>query len=142
MKTQQHTTSQGDTIIVFDGVCALCSGWVEFVLRRDSHRQFKFAAMQSVGGAQLLTQHGIDADNPMTFLVLSGGRPFTETDAVVEIVRQLGWMWRALAFVLSLVPKRIRNACYRTIATHRYRWFGRRETCYVPRIAERDRFIA
>jgi predicted DCC family thiol-disulfide oxidoreductase YuxK len=126
---------------VFDGVCALCSGWIEFVIRRDPGKRFKFAAMQTPGGAQLLAQHGIDACDPMTFLVLERGQAFTEMDAALRVVRQLGSVWATLAWSARLVPKSWRDAMYRSIAANRYRWFGRRAVCYVPRLNESERFI-
>lgn len=65
-----------DSIIVFDGVCVLCSRWVGFVLRRDRAGRFKFAAMQTPTGRELLTKHGIDADDPLTFLVIEDGNRY------------------------------------------------------------------
>jgi predicted DCC family thiol-disulfide oxidoreductase YuxK len=130
-----------DKIIVFDGVCVLCSGWVNFVLRRDHARQFKFAAMQTATGRALLSQHGIDPDDPVTFLVVDNNVPYTDTDALIRVLDNFDAGWRGLSIGLRCVPRVIRNAFYRYIARNRYRLFGRREACYLPRPDEAIRFL-
>jgi predicted DCC family thiol-disulfide oxidoreductase YuxK len=130
-----------DSIIVFDGVCVMCSRWVGFVLRRDRRRQYRFAAMQTPGGRALLVAHGIDPDDPLSFLLLQGGTGYTDTDAIVRILRSFGGGWRVAAVLLSIVPRFIRNPLYRWVARRRYRLFGRRETCVVPTADIADRFL-
>jgi predicted DCC family thiol-disulfide oxidoreductase YuxK len=130
-----------DSVIVFDGVCVLCSRWVGFVLRRDRSGRFKFAAMQTATGRVLLTKHGIDADDPLSFLLLEDGRGYTDTDAIVRILRAFGPGWRFVALLLSIVPRFIRDPLYRWIARHRYRLFGQRPACLVPAADVADRFL-
>ena len=130
-----------DSIIVFDGVCVLCSRWVGFVLRRDRRGQYKFAAMQTPSGRNLLVAHGLDPDDPLSFLLLEGGAGYTDTDAIVRILRSFGSGWRVAAVLLSIVPRFIRNPLYRWVARRRYRLFGRRETCVVPTADSADRFL-
>ena len=84
-----------DSIIVFDGVCVLCSHWVDFVLGRDRHARYKFAAMQTASGRDLLVQHGIDPDDPLSFLLLEGKQGYMDTDAIVRILRSFGSGWNA-----------------------------------------------
>jgi predicted DCC family thiol-disulfide oxidoreductase YuxK len=86
--------------------------------------------MQSAAGKALLTEHGIDPEDPSTFLVLDAGRQFTESDAAIHVVAALGGGWR-LCLAARIVPKRWRDALYRLLARNRYRWFGRRATCYL-----------
>lgn len=131
----------GDSIIVFDGVCVLCSRWVDFVLRRDRHGRYKFAAMQTDRGRQLLVEHGIDPDDPLSFLLLEGEQGYTDTDAIVRILRSFGPGWRFLAQCLAIVPRFIRDRSYRWVARHRYRMFGRRAACRVPSTDIADRFL-
>jgi predicted DCC family thiol-disulfide oxidoreductase YuxK len=130
-----------DKVIVFDGVCVLCSGWVNFVLRRDHARQFKFAAMQTATGRALLSKHGIDPDDPVTFLLVDDDVPYTDTDALIRVLDNFTVGWRALSLGLRCVPRTVRNAFYRYIARNRYRLFGRREACYLPRPDEAIRFL-
>lgn len=130
-----------DKVIVFDGVCVLCSGWVNFVLRRDHARQFKFAAMQTATGRALLSKHGIDPDEPVTFLLVDDDVPYTDTDALIRVLDNFTVGWRALSLALRCVPRTVRNAFYRYIARNRYRLFGRREACYLPRPDEAIRFL-
>ena len=131
-----------NSVIVFDGVCVLCSRWVSFVLKRDSRREFRFAAMQTDAGRDLLVKHGIDATNPVTFLLVENATAFTDSDAALRIVRRFGFGWRLLAHTLRFVPRRLRDALYRSIARNRYRWFGRTESCYLPSRDEAWRFLA
>ena len=130
-----------DSVIVFDGVCVLCSRWVSFVLRRDRTGHFKFAAMQTPTGRDLLTKHGIDPDDPLSFLLLENGRGYTDTDAIVRILRGFGPGWRFMALLVSIVPRFVRDPLYRWIARHRYRLFGQRPSCLVPAADVADRFL-
>jgi predicted DCC family thiol-disulfide oxidoreductase YuxK len=128
-------------IIVFDGICLLCSAWVRFVLKRDSRREFQFAAMQSDSGRALLIQNGINPNDPVTFLLLDGDSAYTDTDAALRIVSRLGFGWQVLAAVIGIIPRGLRNACYRWIARNRYRFFGQRDACLLPSANEADRFL-
>jgi predicted DCC family thiol-disulfide oxidoreductase YuxK len=129
------------SIIVFDGVCVLCSRWVDFVLRRDLPGRYKFAAMQSASGRALLIEHGIDPDDPLSFLLLEGEKGYTDTDAIVRILRSFGPAWRFVALLVSIVPRFIRDPLYRWIARHRYSMFGRRNECRLPTADVADRFL-
>jgi predicted DCC family thiol-disulfide oxidoreductase YuxK len=131
----------GPATVVFDGVCVLCSGWVRFLLKRDPARRFRFAAMQSQTGRTLLTRHGIDPDDPVTFLLVDEGGAFTDSTAVLRILTRLGGIWR-LAGAFYAVPRVLRDSLYRFVARRRYRWFGKRESCFVPTPETADRFLA
>lgn len=87
--------------------------------------------MQSDAGASLLAEHGIDPNDPQTFLVIDGGKCRTESDAALHVVTSLGGLWRLCA-VARVIPRPWRDAAYRLLARNRYRWFGRRATCYLP----------
>jgi predicted DCC family thiol-disulfide oxidoreductase YuxK len=130
-----------DSVIVFDGVCVLCSRWVRFVLKRDRVGHFKFAAMQTPTGRDLLTRHGIDPGDPLSFLLLENGKGYTDTDAIVRILRSFGALWRFVAFLMSIVPRFIRDPLYRWVARHRYRLFGQRPSCLLPSADVADRFL-
>lgn len=130
-----------DSVIVFDGVCVLCSRWVDFVLRRDLRGRYKFAAMQTASGRALLIEHGIDPDDPLSFLLLEDKKGYTDTDAIVRILRSFGPGWKLLALLVSIVPRFVRDPLYRWIARNRYRMFGRRAACRVPTADIADRFL-
>ena len=128
-------------IVVFDGVCVLCNGWVRFLLRHDRRRRFRFAAMQSETGRALLSAHGLDPDDPASFLLVDGDAASTDTPAIAGVLAALGRPWSIAAFALRLTPSRLRDAAYRHLARNRYRWFGRRDACVPPPPSERARFL-
>ena len=123
---------------MFDGFCVLCNGWVRFLLRRDRGR-YRFASMQSESGKALLSAHGLDAENPSSFLLVEEGRAWTDTDAIRRVLSGLGGAWR-IAAVIGLVPRFLRDTLYRMIARNRYRWFGT-TACTVPDETQRGRFL-
>ncbi|WP_269791965.1 thiol-disulfide oxidoreductase DCC family protein [Stenotrophomonas sp. Iso1] len=127
-------------VIVFDGVCALCSRWVRFLLRFDRRGRYRFAAMQGEQGRRLLLAHGLDPDDPLSFLLVKGDAAYTDTDAIVRVISGLGGVWR-LAGVARWIPKALRDRGYRWLARNRYRWFGRHETCFLPTPEQRGRFL-
>lgn len=129
------------SIIVFDGVCILCNGWVRFVLERDADGRFVFAVMQTAAGRRLLQEHGLDPDAPASLLLLDEGVPYTDSTAILRVLARLGAGWKTVAGALSAVPLALRDPAYRWIARHRYRWFGRRATCVAPAPANARRFI-
>ena len=127
-------------IIVFDGECVLCSGWVRFLLRFDRKRVFRFAAMQSPAGRAFLDHAGLRVDRLETLLLVDGDRDFRQTAAIFRILHGLGGVWR-LAWIAWVIPAPIRDALYRWVARNRYRIFGRRETCYLPGAEDAWRFL-
>jgi predicted DCC family thiol-disulfide oxidoreductase YuxK len=128
-------------VLVFDGVCVLCSRWVGFVLKRDRAGLYKFASMQSPAGRALLIEHGIDPEDPMSFLLLDDGVGYTDSVAIIRVLSSFGGLWLVLAAILRGAPRWLRDRGYRWLARNRYRLFGQRETCYVPNPASADRFI-
>jgi predicted DCC family thiol-disulfide oxidoreductase YuxK len=126
-------------VIVFDGVCVLCNGWVRFLLKHDRVGRYRFAAMQSEAGRALLAGHGLDPDDPASFLLVDGAQAWTDSDAIRRVLTGLGGLWR-LAGVIAVVPRVVRDPLYRWIARNRYRLFGTTE-CRVPTEEERARFL-
>ena len=132
-------------VIVFDGVCVLCNGWVRFLLRHDRRQRYRFAAMQGDRGRSLLAAHGLAPDDPASFLLIeydAGASPriSTDTDAMRRVLMGLGGVWR-IAALSALLPRRLRDPLYRLVARNRYRWFGRHEACTVPDPAQAHRFL-
>jgi predicted DCC family thiol-disulfide oxidoreductase YuxK len=127
-------------IVLFDGVCNLCSGSVQFILRRDPGARFRFASLQSPAGQELLARFGIDGQGIDSVIVIEGDRWFKESDAALRIARHLGGLWRLLT-VFRLIPRPLRDRLYRFIARNRYRWFGKKESCWLPTPELRGRFL-
>ena len=133
--------SAAETIVLFDGVCNLCNGSVQFLLRRDRRRRFRFAALQSAAGRALLEQYGLSTQTLETIVVLEGGQARVRSDAALHLARRLPWPWPALA-VFRILPRPLRDALYTFVARHRYRWFGRTESCMLPTPDVADRFLS
>lgn len=130
--------------MLFDGVCNLCNGFVQFVIRHDAAARFRFAALQSEAGQALLLAAGhalpTGPTGPDSVLLVVGGRVYSHSAAVLRIAGLLGGFWRVAA-VGWLVPRPWRDAAYRFVARHRYRWFGRQDSCWLPTPALRARFL-
>lgn len=133
-------TMTENPVLLFDGVCNLCNGAVQWVLRRDRSNVFRFAALQSETGRSLLQRFGLSADNFDTVVLVEGDRIFTRSDAALEVARRLGGGWPAL-LIFKVVPRFIRDGIYNWVARNRYRWFGRREACMLPRPEWKAKFL-
>lgn len=132
-------------VIVFDGVCVLCNGWVRFLLRHDRRKRYRFAAMQDAAGRRLLAENGLDPDDPVSFLLIEydlGTQPrvSTDTSAIRRVIAGLGGFWR-IAHLAALLPAFVRDPLYRLFARNRYRLFGKHDACMVPSEDERMRFL-
>jgi len=124
-------TDPNARVIVFDGICHVCTGGVRFLAHHRIEPPFELIPMQSADGKALLGRYGIDPENPTTFLVLDRGLILTQSDASIHIMAAIGGLWR-LAVVARVIPRAWRDWLYRLLARNRYRWFGRRATCYLP----------
>jgi predicted DCC family thiol-disulfide oxidoreductase YuxK len=131
------------SIIVFDGVCLLCSRWVRFLLKHDRAARYRFASMQSDSGRALLLAHGLDPDSPLSFLLVEEACGYTDSAAIARVLRgleQRRWHW--LARAILLVPGWLRDPSYRFVARHRYRIFGQSRHCFLPTTQQRERFMS
>lgn len=117
-------------IILFDGVCNLCNGGVDFLLRRDRKKQFRFIPLQSESGKLYIRKFQIPV-NTDSVILIRFNQVYFESDAIIEIAGMLNYPWK-LGVIAKIIPKKIRNSLYRIIARNRYRWFGKRSTCRIP----------
>lgn len=130
-------------IVVFDGQCLLCNGWVQFLLRHDRHDRrgrFRFASIQGEAGGRMLADAGLRVEGLQTLLLVDGDRSWQHTDAILRVLHGLGWPWR-LAWAAWLIPRPLRDGLYRWLARNRYRWFGRSAQCMVPDPQVAARFL-
>ncbi|MEJ1970179.1 MAG: DCC1-like thiol-disulfide oxidoreductase family protein [Rhizomicrobium sp.] len=128
-------------IVVFDGACHFCNGWVAFVLKHDRRARYRFAAAQSNCGARILSAGGQDPLDPGTLVLAGAGESRVRSDAVLSIFWGLGGIWRLTA-VLRLVPAPLRDALYSSFARRRYRWFGPAAVCAIPDARWQERFLS
>jgi predicted DCC family thiol-disulfide oxidoreductase YuxK len=129
-----------DNIVIFDGVCNLCTWSVSFVIRHDKRARFRFASIQSEAGQQLCQRFGIKPGQFDTILLIQHDGVCSGSDAALAIATTFGGPWRLLVLV-RLVPRQVRDWAYSVVARYRYRWFGRQTTCMVPSDEIRHRFI-
>ena len=123
-------TSSPHGLILFDGVCVLCSRGCGFVSKRDARGYFRFVPMQLAEGRQLAEQIVINPDHPDSFAFVANGRAYVKSEAVLRIARELPrWQW---TWLFHFIPGAIRDAIYDLVARNRYRWFGRRDVCILP----------
>jgi predicted DCC family thiol-disulfide oxidoreductase YuxK len=118
-------------MIVYDGLCRLCGGSMAWAARRVDDR-VRFVPAQSGEGAAALRDAGLDALDPESFLVLKDGQSLQKSRAVIAVLVEAGGGWKAAAVLLRLVPRRAADRIYGLVAANRYRWFGRRTTCFIP----------
>jgi predicted DCC family thiol-disulfide oxidoreductase YuxK len=116
--------------IVYDGLCRLCSGSVAWIARRVGDR-VRFVPVQSVEGAGALTAAGLNALDPESFLVVRDGETLQKSRAVAAALQVIGGSWTAAAQLLRLLPRPAADRIYSFVAANRYRWFGRRTTCFI-----------
>ena len=129
-----------DGLMLFDGLCNLCSASVNLALALDRRGVLKFCPIQSVYGQALAARHGLDPADPTTFVFFEHGQALTRSAGALALAARLEPPWRwARAF--RIIPKGWRDGLYDWIASHRYRLFGRRRVCRLPSQAERDRFV-
>ena len=132
--------SQDAPLLLFDGECNLCHGSVQFVLQRDRAQRFRFAALGSTAGQQALAAAGAVPPLPDSMVLLHRGRVHVRSGAALAVARLLPWPW-PLWSVLWIVPYPLRDLLYAFVAKNRYRWFGKRSSCWVPTPALRARFL-
>ena len=125
-------------LFVFDNVCVLCSGGASFIMRHDTGGRIAFTSAQGALAQALYRHYGLDMD--ATYLFLAHGRASTMSEGYFRLARELGGWWR-LAAIGRIVPRALRDACYRLVARHRYAWFGKTEACALLSADQRARLL-
>ncbi len=127
-------------IVLYDGVCHLCQRSVRFIIRHDKKNKFKFASLQSEIAQKRFSE--IHFKNSLeTIVLLKGTQHFEKSNAVLEIAKHLSGAW-PLLYVFKFIPRLLRDAVYTYIAKHRYRWFGRSDSCLIPSEEMKAKFLS
>ena len=129
-----------DKIILFDGVCNLCNGAINFIIKHDPKGIFKFASLQGETGKQLLAQHNIDPQETDSIVLIDNDQVSVKSSAALRIAKNLNQGY-PLLFGFMIIPTFIRNGVYDFIAANRYKWFGKKESCMLPTPELRTRFL-
>ncbi|HEA30977.1 MAG TPA: DUF393 domain-containing protein [Leeuwenhoekiella sp.] len=127
-------------IILFDGVCNLCNNAVTFVIKQDKKDIFRFASLQSDLGQELLSQFGIDPDKTDSLILITKEKAYIKSNAALRIARSLSGGY-PLLFTFLILPEFLRNGVYDYIALNRYKWFGKKESCMIPNLELKAKFL-
>ena len=127
-------------IILFDGVCNLCNGAINFIIKRNSKATLKFASLQSDTGKQLLKEYNIDSLKTDSIVLIDSNKAFLKSDAALRIAKDLDDAY-PLLYSFIIIPAFIRNSIYDLIARNRYKWFGKKESCMIPTPDLKSRFL-
>jgi predicted DCC family thiol-disulfide oxidoreductase YuxK len=119
------------SVILFDGVCNLCNNVVQFVIKHDPKRQFRFASLQSEFGQNIMKKFGLPVDQLNSFILLDNNKIYARSTAALRITKKLNKGW-SLLYCFIIVPPFIRNAVYNYVARNRYKWYGKKEECWIP----------
>ncbi len=115
-------------IVFYDGDCILCSRTILFLLKKDKQKKLLFAPL---GGSTFSSyQKNNSKEFKNTLVFLKNDAFLIESSAVLSIFQLLPFPWRLLS-TLKIVPTFIRNSVYKIVARNRYKWFGRKENCFV-----------
>ncbi|MGG1660339.1 thiol-disulfide oxidoreductase DCC family protein [Brevibacillus sp. NRS-1366] len=128
-------------ILLFDGVCHLCHGAVQFILQRDPTGQIHFASLQSEKGRELLAFYEYPQNEMQSVIFITNGKLYTKSDAVLRVGRKLNSAWPVLSRVALVIPRHFRDVVYDWIARNRYRWMGKAEQCMLPTPQIKSRFL-
>jgi predicted DCC family thiol-disulfide oxidoreductase YuxK len=127
-------------IILFDGVCNLCNYWVDFVIKRDKKDSFRFAALQSEPGQNILNNFNLNPDIVDSFILVEDKNFCIKSTASLKVIKELNSLLK-IFYPAIILPKPIRDFIYDLVAKHRYKLFGKKETCRIPSQSELAKFL-
>jgi len=128
-------------IILFDGVCNLCNSAVQFVIKHDKMDVFRFVAIQSQRGQEILNHIGVESTKMDSIVLYEPGLAYYfKSDAILQIARHLN-VFFSLVLLLKIVPKGLRDKWYDYIAKNRYTWYGKKESCMIPTPSLEKKFL-
>ncbi len=127
-------------IILFDGFCNLCSWAVQFIIKRDSKNYFRFASLQSNIAEQFLEEFNIPKRFYQSLVLIENNQIYFQSDAALKITRKLKGHWSIFYYFIT-IPKPVRDYIYNIIAVNRFKWFGKKDSCYTPRKDYSEKFL-
>lgn len=134
------TSSENHVTVLFDGVCNLCSNSVQFIIERDPQARFKFASLQSARGQAELKRFKLNPTQLHSIILIQGDAFLERSNAALEIARHLSGAW-PLFYLFKIIPRFLRDPVYNWIARNRYKWFGKKNECWLPTPDLKDRFL-
>lgn len=127
-------------IVLFDGVCNLCNASVQFIIEHDKKNVFQFSSLQSDFGQKLLEKNQLNTTEFNSIILLDEENIFQQSDAALRIAKNLNFPVKLLA-VFLIIPKPIRDYFYSLVSKNRYKWFGKKESCWIPTANLKSKFI-
>ena len=128
-------------IVLFDGVCNLCNGAVQFIIRHDKKNIFMFASLQSEVGRKILEQYNFPLDELNSFILIENNKAYTRSTGALRVAKKLNGLW-PLLYGFIIIPKFIRDSIYNGVAGNRYKWFGKKDACMIPTPELKARFLS
>lgn len=132
--------SNEPNILLFDGVCNLCNGFVKFIIKRDPKGKFRFASLQSEKGQELLQKFNLPTEDFHSFVFIQGDQYYLRSTAALNVLRVLGGFWKPF-YAFIIIPRPIRDFFYRIVAKSRYKLFGKKDSCMIPTPELKERFL-
>lgn len=132
--------SNSNPIVYFDGVCNLCESSVQFIIRKNKKKNIQFASLQGVHGQTFLKENNLDTSEFSSLVYVENGKIYTKSSGALRITKQLKRLWPFMICFL-IVPKFIRDAVYNYIAKNRYKWYGKKTSCWLPTPELKKRFL-
>lgn len=127
-------------VILFDGVCNFCNATVNLIIRKDKKKIFRFAALQSPAGENILSQYGINWRDDDSFVLVTNNKIYQRSTAALKLFNKLPWYWKWTQ-LFWIFPRFLRDGIYNIIARNRYKWFGKKDECMIPTADIRERFL-
>lgn len=135
-----NQTLKNKGIVLFDGYCNLCSGSVQFVIKRDRKDYFRFVSMQSEDARKILFSYKFSVNENNSVILIENFTAYNKSTAVLRIVKKLNGLWPML-YVLILIPRPIRDFIYMILSRNRFIWFGKKNNCFIPSEKSKLKFL-
>ena len=132
--------NSNNKIVLFDGICNLCNSSVQFIIKQDKKKRFRFASLQGKFGQEFLKKYDLPADNFNSFILVEEEKIYTRSTGALRMLKHLGGGW-SLFYAFIILPKFIRDGVYNWVARNRYKWFGKKDECTIPTPDLRTRFL-
>ncbi|MFN5983788.1 MAG: thiol-disulfide oxidoreductase DCC family protein [Fluviicola sp.] len=127
-------------IVYFDGVCNLCESSVQFIIRKNKQKNIQFASLQGSHGQAFLKENNFDTSEFSSLVYVENGKIYTKSSGALRITKQLKGLWPMMICFL-IIPKFIRDGVYTYVAKNRYKWYGKKTSCWLPTPELKKRFL-